>query len=61
MYNRLTILLFVCLLFLPSCRHNLGDTSAPQADGPVDLHYGPGTANVHAAINMTVGMTRIMD
>ncbi|XXJ18374.1 hypothetical protein ACR42D_02205 [Desulfovibrio caledoniensis] len=56
MYNRLTVLVFACFLFLPSCQHNLGDTSAPQADGPVDLHYGPGTMNLRTAINVTVGM-----
>ncbi|OIQ50388.1 hypothetical protein BerOc1_02319 [Pseudodesulfovibrio hydrargyri] len=56
MYKRLIVLLFACFLFLPSCQHNLGDTSAPKADGPVDLRYGPGSFDLRSTVNVTVGM-----
>jgi hypothetical protein len=52
MYHRLTILLFACLLFLPSCQHNIGDMFSSKADGPVDLHYGPGSVDLHTAANV---------
>ena len=56
MNSRLAAFLFVCLLFLPSCQHNPGDSFASKADAPMDLHYGPGTANLHVATTMTVAM-----
>ncbi|WP_207260859.1 hypothetical protein [Desulfovibrio sp. Huiquan2017] len=52
MYARLSVLFFVCLLFLPSCQHSLGGPDGPDANGLTEFRYGTGSTHTRTEVGM---------
>lgn len=54
MNRQLSLLLLICVLVLPSCKHNLGNLFGPKSDPTTEFNYGAGSRVIQVKMNMTL-------